>query len=87
MPNTITTGVTCRYLREPLDPKWTFTDVSGTEMFNPSAVDFQDFELHTSEFPNIVIQMLSFFGINIREPMVTQYAEALKQKQTNKEEQ
>lgn len=87
LPTTITTDVTCRYLRTPEDPKWTYIEVSGVEMFNNAAVDFQDFELHESEFPNIVIQMLSFFGINIRETEVTQYAEALKQKQDTKEEQ
>ena len=87
VPSSIITGVTCKYLRVPANPKWTYIIVSGTELFDNSAVDFQDFELHDSEFPNIVIRMLSYFGINIRETIVTQYAEALKEKQTIKEEQ
>ena len=85
-PVSITSGVSCNYLRMPKDPKWTYTVSSGVEMFNPAANDFQDFELHTSEFPNIVIIMLSYFGINIREAEVTQYAESLRQKQDVKEE-
>ena len=86
-PDTIVSGVTCRYLREPKDPKWTYRSVGGSELFDPSQSDFQDFELHTGEFTNIVIKMLSYFGINIRETEVTQYAEALKQKELIREEQ
>lgn len=86
-PATIITGVNCRYLRKPLDPKWTYTVVSNTELYNPGAGDFKDFELHPSEFSNIVIRMLSYFGVNIGQTEVTQYAEALKQKQEIKEEQ
>ena len=84
-PN-VFTSITLQYFRKPTNPKWTYSIIGGTAMFNNGAVDFQDFELNESEFPNIVIQMLSFFGINIRETEVTQYAEALKQKQDNKEE-
>lgn len=85
-PDTIQTGVTCRYLRLPNDPNWTYQDVGGTEMFDPSSVDFQDFELHESEMTRIVIEMLSYFGINLRETEVTQYAEALKRIVESKEE-
>lgn len=87
LPTTILLNVTCRYLKVPADPKWTYTEVSGVEMFDNTLADFQDFELHVSEFTTIVIIMLSYFGINIRETEVTQYAEALRQKQAIKEEQ
>ena len=85
-PSSIIAGVTCRYIRTPLDPNWTYTSVSNEPLFNAADVNYQDFELHPDEFSNIVIQMLSYFGINIREAEVTQYAEALKQKQDTKEE-
>jgi len=87
IPPTIMSNVTCRYLRTPADPKWTYTIVSNKEMFDNTLPDYQDFELHVSEFTNIAIIMLSYFGINIRETEVTQYAEALREKQTIKEEQ
>lgn len=86
-PSTITSGVTCRYVRVPADPKWTYTVVSNTELFNIAAGDYQDFELHPSEFSNIVIRMASYFGVNLREEQVIQYAEAMKQKTDIKEEQ
>lgn len=86
-PETITENVSCRYLRKPLAPKWTYTVVSNTEMFDNTKGDFQDFELHESELPNIVIQMLSYFGINLRETEVAQYAEALKKEVEIKKQQ
>jgi hypothetical protein len=75
-----------RYIRKPLDPKWTYTIVSNTELFNNAAGDYQDFELHPSEYTNIVIRMLSYFGVNLREIDVARYAEAQKSEKDMKEE-
>lgn len=86
-PNTLT-DLNIRYIREPLMPKWTyFVLPNGQEMYDPSNASFQDFELHESEFSNIVLRMLSFFGINLREEAVIQVAEALKQKLNQKDNQ
>ena len=85
-PGTITSGVRCRYIRTANSPKWTFTVLSdGTPLFNPTANDFQDFELHESEFSNIVVMMLSELGLSIRESEVIQVAEALKNQQNIKD--
>ena len=85
-PDSITDAITLRYLRVPKDPKWTyFTLPDGTPVFNPSANDFQDFELHPSEFSNIVVRMLSMFGLTIREGEVIQVAESLKDKNNAKD--
>lgn len=86
-PSSITTSVTCRYIKVPDAPKWTYTVVSGAELFDNTDSLYQDFQLHESEFSNIVIRMLSYAGINIKDKEVAQYAEALKQRQTIKEEQ
>jgi len=85
-PNTIT-DVNIRYIRKPLEPKWTYSMVANKEMFNPSNTSFQDFELHPSEFSNIVLRMLVLFGINLREAEVTQIAEILKDKMNLKDNQ
>jgi hypothetical protein len=79
-----------RYLREPLAPNWTYEvvtagDGSTVEMFDSSNSSYQDFELHASEFSNIVIRMLSSFGINLREGEVIQIAETLKDKMNLKD--
>lgn len=84
-PATINSGVSCKYLRKPLPPKWTYVVVSNNPMFNEAASDYQDFELHESEFTNIVMRMLSLFGINLREQEVIQVAETMKDKNNFKE--
>ena len=86
-PSSIVNNIVCRYIRKPLDPKWTYTVVGGVELFDDTAADFQDFELHVSELSNIVVRMLSYFGINLREGDVVQYAEQQKQINEVKEQQ
>lgn len=86
-PATIITGVTCRYLRKPADPKWTYTSVGDVELFDDTIVDYQDFEIHVSELPTIVVSMLSYLGMNIKEADVVQYAEAIKKGEELKEQQ
>lgn len=75
-----------KYLREPKMPNWTYFSVSsGDPLYNPADTDFQDFELHPSEFSNIVLKMLSYFGVNLREAEVVQIAETLKDKMNLKD--
>jgi hypothetical protein len=73
-PTTINTGVSAFYVRYPLDPKWTYTQVGGSPLFNQSAVDYQDFELPLSNFNDIVLRILQYAGVNIREYEVAQFA-------------
>lgn len=83
-PDTIT-EIEVRYLRIPKMPKWTYTVISGKELYDPTNPSFQDFELHESEFSNIILRMLSHFGINLREGEVIQIAETLKDKMNIKD--
>jgi len=84
-PESIKT-IDVRYIRNPKTPNWTyFVLPSGEEMFNPANPDFQDIELHESEFSNIVLRLLSYFGINLREGEVIQIAETLKDKMNIKD--
>ena len=82
-PTTIT-SVNFRYIRKPLNPKWTYNlqlmDNIGKEMYDPNNASFQDFELDSSEFYNIILRMLTYFGINLREPEVVKIAEIMKDK-------
>lgn len=73
-PTTIQTGVSAMYVRYPLDPKWTYTVVGGSPIFNQSAVDYQDFELPQSAQNDLVFKILSYAGVNIREAEVVQFA-------------
>lgn len=70
--------VKCNYFRYPLDPKWTYAQVltNGEPIFNPSAVDYQDFELPIEDEPRLVVKILQYCGISIREAEVYQAAKA-----------
>ena len=76
-PNTIIDSVTCKYIRQPLAPKWTYQVVSSSELFDNTAGDFQDFEVHVSEMDNLAMDILSLVGINIRDLQVINYAEGI----------
>lgn len=66
-PNSITSGVVASYLRNPLMPKWTYEVVMGSEVYNPSATDHQDIDLHSSEKNNVILRIAHRFGINLKE--------------------
>ena len=74
-PATITTGeIAVQYVRYPLDPKWTYTTVSGSPVFNQSATDYQDFELPAVDQNELVLKILQYAGISIRETAVAKAA-------------
>lgn len=78
-PNTITGAgvITTQYVRYPQDPKWTYSSVvSGTPIFNPNVTDYQDFELPLSYETDLVIKILQYAGLSIRENEITSAAKA-----------
>jgi hypothetical protein len=86
---TIPSGYTAElfYLRTPRKPKWTYNVIGGNPIFNQSASDFQDVELHPSLFEEFMVTVLSYAGINLRETEVTQYAESQDFKEWQKQQQ
>ena len=62
------------YLRTPKYPKWTYVNVGGNPVYNASATDLQDIELHISNFNTLVVKVLGYCGISIREQEVEQTA-------------
>lgn len=75
-PSTINTAgrVVASYIRYPKDPKWTYVNVSGNPVFNPSAVDYQDIELPIEDEYRVVVKVLQYCGISIREADVYTFA-------------
>jgi hypothetical protein len=89
LPATIDT-IAIEYLRKPNTPNWTYQvvendDGSEIELFDSTNTSFQDFELHESEFSNIILRMLTLFGINLREGEIAKITEEMKDKSFNKE--
>lgn len=69
--------VTTQYIRFPKDPKWTYNGViSGTPIFDPTQPDYQDFELPLSYETDLVVKILQYAGLSIRETEITSAAKA-----------
>ena len=69
-PNTINKigQFTSQYVRYPLPPNWTYaTLLAGEPLFDPTAADYQDFELPLSDEPMLVAKICQYVGLEIRE--------------------
>lgn len=62
------------YIRKPKDVKWTYVDDGGNPLYNAGASDLQDFELLPSSFEELVIKILGYVGISLREEQISQIA-------------
>lgn len=80
------TNVLTTYIRKPKAPKWTFLTVGNNPLYNPSALDFQDFELPYSLYDKLLTKILSYCGVQIREPEILQLTSAKEQQDQNKEQ-
>ena len=59
-----------QYIRYPLDPKWTYFPIGLADaepIFDISATDYQDFELPDADEPGIIMKILQYAGVSIRE--------------------
>ncbi len=64
-----------QYIRFPYVPKWTYvTLTNGEPAFDESAIDYQDFELPNDDEVNLVMKILEYAGMSIREIAAVQYA-------------
>ena len=84
-PSTLTGEVDVNYIRTLADPNWTYTVVGENVLHNPSATDFQDFELGTDDMTSLVIEILKLSGVTIREAEVAQAAAQIDAVETQKE--
>ena len=76
-PTTIMDNITTQYLRYPKDPVWTYNSITaGQPVFNPSNAFYQDFELPLSDFSGLVVKILQYAGVSIREMEVVQAAKS-----------
>ena len=84
----ITADVTHNYIKKPATVKWTYT-VSGDykALYNGSASDLQDFELHASEENNLVTKILQLAGISIKDTLLIQTASTAESSKINQQKQ
>jgi len=80
-------SVTVSYLRNPVQAKWTYTIIDGVEVFNPSALDYVDVDIHPSEEDDIIIRVLQGFGVELKEQDIQQLTQADKLTEFQQEQQ
>jgi hypothetical protein len=83
LPKTINNEgqVFSQYIRYPKDPKWTYNTLTGGQpVFDQSQSDYQDFELPIDDEIMLVIKILQYSGMQIRETEVVQFANLEEQK-------
>ena len=70
--------LTSQYVRYPLPPNWTYaTLLAGEPLFDPTAADYQDFELPLSDEPMLVAKICQYVGLEIREADVLAFGQNL----------
>lgn len=84
-PNTLTGSIKVSYIRNLVDPKWTYVLVGENPVFNPSAADYKDFELGADDETKLIIEILKLTGVTIREAEVAQAAAQIDAVETQKE--
>tara|TARA_R100001509_G_scaffold98727_1_gene57670 strand:+ start:137 stop:841 length:705 start_codon:yes stop_codon:yes gene_type:complete len=72
-PTNISSKIRAQYVKKPSDIKWAFT-VGGLGQYEFDAANAIEFELHNSERTEIILRILLYQGIVIRDPQVIQVA-------------
>ena len=65
--------VEATYFRYPKVPKWTFTLIGNQPVFDQSQLGYQDFEIGDQNETSLVVKILQYCGISIRETLVAQF--------------
>jgi len=71
-PQTINLNVQATYIKKPANPSWNFTSTSGYYVWDPTTS--VNFELDITEQVNVIIQILLYAGIVIKDPTIVQAA-------------
>lgn len=73
LPQTITNPI-IDYIRVPADPVWAYTG-GGSSAYVYSQANSTNFELHRSDETDLVIKILAYAGVVIKDPTVIQIAQ------------
>ena len=79
----ITTGVTCNYLERPATVVWNYATVNGAALFN--TFESVDFPLHPSEETELVIKILEFASLSVRDMSLYQVSNQMEGQNTQQE--
>ena len=62
------------YIRSPRQVNWTYVVTQNKALFNGTAIDRQDFDLHPSDEPELVMKILSLAGFTLKDQSLYQIA-------------
>jgi hypothetical protein len=75
-------------IRRPKFPNWTYLLANNKNaLYNPNATDHQDFELHLSEESKLVVKILQFAGVSMKDYNLVQIAGQKEASTTQQEKQ
>ena len=75
------------YIRSPRDANWTYVVVGEKALYNATAIDAQNFDLHPSEETELVLKILTLAGFTLKDPNLLQIAAGEDVKNTQQEKQ
>ena len=81
----ITTDLTCTYVRIPTKPSWGYVVVSGRAMYDSS--NTTHFELHVSEENELIYKILKFAGLSLSRDDLAKGGQGLESMQVQQEKQ
>ena len=74
-PQSITSDISCTFLRKPLDPRWNFTaQVRSSYQYVYEPSTSVSFELHETEQTDLILKILLYAGVVIKDPQIIQVA-------------
>jgi len=82
-PSGITSSIKCSLIISPARPNWAYEEINNTPMYD--ATNSTDFGLHESDETTIVYKILSYAGLVIKQPEISQVAEQKDSIKTQKE--
>lgn len=73
-PSTIQSDISCTYIRKPYNPVWNFTVSAPNYQYVYNSVTSTNFDLHPTEQTNLIIRILLYSGVIIKDPQIVQAA-------------
>ena len=77
--------ITFTYLRKPANPEWAYTVDVPTGGYIYDQGSSTQFELHATEQTDVIIKILMYSGVVIRDPQIIQTAAGMDQQETAQE--
>ena len=77
------TGVSCNYIKRPAEAVWGYTTLNGVALYNSSTST--DFELHDSEETELVVKILEFASLSIKDLNLYQVSNQMEAQNTQQE--